>query len=187
MIKKSSIFMIVYVIFLFISVYISNDEYLSKIALGATLAGVFFACSDMFLNPAQYFSSQLNELKKSQLKLRNEIAKYPEEKRGEQYLIWQKKLDSNEDFLNKNLKKTKRMHIAGYIFFALGIFVFLMILAFYNPDFKVFGILLKNERTITILAFAIVVFNYSMQDLLFVKHKKNLETLENISEDENNG
>lgn len=187
MIKKSSIFMIVYVVFLFISMYISNDEYLSKIALGATLAGVFFACSDMFLNPAQYFGSQLNELKKSQLKLRNEIAQYPEEKRGEQYLVWQKKLDSNEDFLNKNLKKTKRMHISGYIFFALGIFVFLMILAFYNPDFKVFGILLKNERTITILAFAIVVFNYSMQDLLFVKHKKNLETLENISEDENNG
>ena len=56
--------MIVYVVFLFISVYISNDEYLSKIALGATLAGVFFACSDMFLNPAQYFGSQLNDLKK---------------------------------------------------------------------------------------------------------------------------
>ena len=53
MTKKSSIFIIVYALFLFISVFVPNGEQLGKIALGATLAGIFFACSDMFLIPAQ--------------------------------------------------------------------------------------------------------------------------------------
>lgn len=179
--------MIVYVVFLFFSVYISNDEYLSKIGLGATLAGAFFACSDMFLNPAQYFGSQLNKIKKSQLELKDEILNYPEDKKDKQYDNWLQNLNNNQIFLDKSFKKIKRMRISGYVSFAIGIFSFLTVLTFYNPDFKLFELLLKNEKEITILAFAIVVFNYCMQDFMFVKHKKAIESLAGIEEDEDNG
>ena len=74
MIKKSSIFIIVYALFLFISVFVPNGEQLGKIALGATLAGIFFACSDMFLIPAQYFGAQLDSIKKSQYELKTAAA-----------------------------------------------------------------------------------------------------------------
>ena len=82
MVKKSSIFMIVYVVFLFFSTYISNDEHLTKIALGATLAGIFFALSDMFLNPVQYFVPRLDDIKKSQFELKTNLLNYTDEEKS---------------------------------------------------------------------------------------------------------
>lgn len=181
--------MIVYVVFLFFSLYISNDEYLSKIALGATLAGVFFALSDMYSNPAQYFGTQLDNIKKSQLELKTELLNYTEEEKSKvtDYDALMQKLQHNEVLLNNKSKRIKRDHVAGYVLFGVGIFVFLSVVTFYNTDLKLFEGLLKCENGITILAFAVVVFNYAMQDFLFVKHKKQIEALERMEEEQTNG
>ena len=189
MMKKSSIFMIVYVVFLFFSTYISNDEHLTKIALGATLAGMFFACSDMFLNPAQYFGTQLDRIKKSQLELKNDLSNYTDEEKSKatKYDTWMQKLQDNEAFLDKKYKEMKRKRVAGYVSFAIGIFAFLYIITFYNADLKLFEVLLKNENKITIAAFAIVVANYAAQDLIFVKQQKEIEAFESIEEEQTNG
>ena len=189
MMKKSSIFMIVYIVFLFFSIYMSNDEHLTKIALGATLAGMFFACSDMFLNPAQYFGTQLDRIKKSLLELKNDLSNYTDEEKSKatKYDDWMQELQDNEAFLDKSYKKVKRMRVAGYISFAIGIFVFLTIMTFYNADSKPFEVLLKNENEITIVAFAVVVSNYAVQDWLFAKHQKEIEAFESIEEEQTNG
>ena len=189
MIKKSSIFMIVYVVFLFFSAYISNDEHLTKIALGATLAGMFFAWSDTFFNPVQYFVPQLDIIKEHQLKIKTDLLNYTEEEKSKatKYDDWMQKLQDNEAILKKSNKKVKRMRVAGYIFFAIGIFVFLTIMTFYNADLKLFELLLKSENRITIVAFAIVVSNYAIQDWLFVKQQKKIEAFESIEEEQTNG
>ena len=188
MMKKSSIFMIVYVVFLFFSIYISNDEHLTTIALGATLAGMFFACSDMFLSPAQYFGTQLDRIKKSQIELKNDLSNYTDEEKSKEakYDTWIQKLQDNEAFLDKKYKEMKRKRVAGYVSFAIGIFAFLYIITFYNADLKLFEVLLKNESKITIAAFAIVVANYAAQDLIFVKQQKEMKRL-SIEEEPTNG
>lgn len=166
MIKKGSIFIIVYTLFLFISVFIPNDEHLVKIALGATLAGMFFAFSDMLLNPAQFFVAQLDDIKKSQPKLKTDLLNNTDEEK------------TKEARLDKNYKKLKRMCTAGYISFAIGIFTFLSVITFYNADLKLFELLLKGEKEITIMAFAIVMANYTIQDWLFVTQQKDMEAFE---------
>lgn len=185
MVKKSRIFMIAYVVFLFFTTYISNDEHLTKIALGATLAGVFFAWSDMFLNPVQYFVPRLDDLKKRQFELKTNLLNYTDEEKSKatKYDDWMQELQDNEAFLDKSYKKVKRMRVAGYITFAIGIFVFLTIMTFYNADSKPFEVLLKNENEITIVAFAVVVSNYAVQDWLFVKQQKKIEAFESIEEE----
>ena len=189
MMKKSSIFMIVYVVFLFFSTYISNDEHLTKIALGATLAGVFFALSDMFLNPVQYFVPRLDDIKKSQFELKTNLLKYTDEEKSKatEYNDMMQKIKSNEAFLDKKYKEMKRNRVAGYVSFAIGIFAFLNIITFYNADLKLFEVLLKNVNKITIVAFAIVVANYAAQDLIFVKQQKEFEAFESIEEEQTNG
>lgn len=189
MVKKSSIFMIVYVVFLFFSTYISNDEHLTKIALGATLAGIFFALSDMFLNPVQYFVPRLDDIKKSQFELKTDLLNYTDEEKSKEakYDTWIQKLQDNEAFLDKKYKEMKRKRVAGYVSFAIGIFAFLYIITFYNADLKLFEVLLKNESKITIAAFAIVVANYAAQDLIFVKQQKEIEAFESIEEEQTNG
>lgn len=182
MIKKSSIVIIVYTLFLFISVFIPNDEHLVKIALGATLAGMFFAFSDTFLNPAQYFGAQLDNIKKSQLKLKTDLLNYTDEEKTKEskYDAWMQKIKNNEAQLDGNYKKVKRMCTAGYISFAIGILAFLSIITFYNADLKLFKLLLKGEKEITIMAFAIVMLNYTIQDWLFVTQQKEMDALEII-------
>ena len=189
MVKKSSIFMIVYVVFLFFSTYISNDEHLTKIALGATLAGMFFAWSDTFFNPVQYFVPQLDIIKEHQLKIKTDLLNYTEEEKSKatKYDDWMQKLQDNEAFLDKKYKEMKRKRVAGYVSFAIGIFAFLYIITFYNADLKLFEVLLKNESKITIAAFAIVVANYAAQDLIFVKQQKEIEAFESIEEEQTNG
>lgn len=182
MIKKGSIFIIVYTLFLFISVFMPNDEHLVKIALGATLAGMFFAFSDMLLNPAQYFGAQLDNIKKSQLKLKTDLLNYTDEEKTKEseYDAWMQKIKNNEARLDKNYKKMRRMRAAGYVSFAIGILAFLSVITFYNADLKLFELLLKGENKITIMAFAIVVSNYSIQDLFFVTQQKDMEAFEII-------
>ena len=181
--------MIVYVVFLFFSTYISNDEHLTKIALGATLAGIFFALSDMFLNPVQYFVPRLDDIKKSQFELKTDLLNYTDEEKSKatKYDTWMQKLQDNEAFLDKSYKKVKRMRVAGYISFAIGIFVFLTIMTFYNANSKPFEVLLKNENEITVVAFAVVVSNYAVQDWLCVKQQKKIEAFESIEEEQTNG
>ena len=70
------------------------------------------------------------------------------------------------------------MCTAGYISFAIGIFTFLSIITFYNADLKLFELLLKGEKEITIMAFAIVMANYTIQDWLFVTQQKDMEAFE---------
>ena len=180
MIKKSSIFIIVYALFLFISVFVPNGEQLGKIALGATLAGIFFACSDMFLIPAQYFGAQLDSIKKSQYELKTALLNYTDEEKSKtvEYDAWMQKIKGNEVLLDKYYKKMKRKRVAGYVSFAIGIF--LSIITFFNADLKLFELLLKNENAFTIMAFAIVVSNYAIQDLFFVTQQKDMEAFEII-------
>ena len=182
MIKKSSIFIIVYALFLFISVFVPNDEHLIKIALGATLAGVFFAFSDMLLNPAQYFGAQLDSIKKSQYELKTALLNYTDEEKSKtvEYDAWMQKIKGNEVLLDKYYKKMKRKRVAGYVSFEIGIFAFLSIITFFNADLKLFELLLKNENAFTIMAFAIVVSNYAIQDLFFVTQQKDMEAFEII-------
>lgn len=184
MIKKSSIFIIVYALFLFISVFVPNDEHLIKIALGATLAGVFFAFSDMLLNPAQYFGAQLDSIKKSQYELKTALLNYTDEEKSKtvEYDAWMQKIKGNEVLLDKYYKKMKRMRAAGYVSFAIGILTFLTVITFYNADLKLFELLLKNENAFTIMAFAIVVSNYAAQDLIFVNQQKDMEAFGCIKE-----
>ena len=186
MIKKSNIFMIVYVVFLLFSI-LSDGEYLSKIALGATLAGLFFAFSDSFLNSAQYFAPRYNALKNSQSELRNEILIYYKLEKREELDACLKEIDNNMILINKRIREIKRKSIAGYILLGLGIFVFLSILTFYNTDSKIFEFLINNENTITILAFAMVIFNYCMQDMIYTRHGEEVDTLNTKSEEESNG
>ena len=183
MMKKSSIFMIVYIVFLFFSIYMSNDKHLTKIALGATLAGMFFACSDMFLNPAQYFGTQLDRIKKSQLELKNDLSNYTDEEKSKatKYDDWMQELQDNEAFLDKSYKKVKRMRVAGYISFAIGIFVFLTIMTFYNADSKPFEVLLKKLFSMSRTTFVIAEFFLSSsfasdEREIVTKSSKSLET-----------
>lgn len=182
MIKKSSIFIIVYALFLFISVFVPNGEQLGKIALGATLAGIFFACSDTFLISAQYFGAQLDSIKKSQYELKTALLNYTDEEKSKtvEYDAWMQKIKGNEVLLDKYYKKMKRKRVAGYVSFAIGIFAFLSIITFFNADLKLFELLLKNENAFTIMAFAIVVSNYAIQDLFFVTQQKDMEAFEII-------
>ena len=105
--KKSSIFVIVYVMFLFFSTYIPNDEYLTKIALGASLAGMFFAWSDMFLNTVQHFVPRLDNIKKIQCDLKTELLNYTDEEKskGEIYDTLMQKYMTEKYYLIKNIKK----------------------------------------------------------------------------------
>ena len=185
MMKKSSIFMIVYVVFLAFSIYISDDEHLTKIALGTTFASMFFACSDMFFNSAQYLGTLLDRIMKSHLEVKYNLFKCNDmEKLEVKCDDWMQNLQDKESFLHKSYIKVKRMRAIGNIIFAIGIFVFLSVITFYNADLKLFEELLKNERKITILAFAIVVANYTAQDLIFVKQRKDIiEVYESIEEE----
>lgn len=180
--------MIVYVVFLLISSVISNDDNMSKIALGATLSGIFFAFSDSLLNPVQYFCNEYDSIKKAITHIKEQILNLPEDikSKNNKYDACLNDLSKCEKTMDKNLKHIKRMRVAGYIFFAIGIFVFLFVVTFYSNDYKIFQYLLKYENNITITAFAMVIFNYFIQDVFFINHQKEYEEIEKIVEDKLN-
>lgn len=182
--------MMVYTVFLFFSFFcISNDEYLSKITLAATLAGMFFAGSDTLLTPAQYFSTELSIIKKDILDMKSEIlnriAKEPAH--SDKYNDCMQDVINTEARIDECNKHIKRLYIVGYIAFALGIFAFLTVITFYNTNLKLFAALLNAENRITILAFAFVVLNYLLQDLLVSKTQKDIDAIKNTQEEKPNG
>lgn len=178
--------MIIYVLLLLLSCFVAKNEYLSKIALAATLPSVFFAYSDVYLNSSPYFDMAFTKLKDSNSKLQAEIqiALESEKYNKDECESLLKRTNAREVFINKQLNRVKKMYVVGGIVFGIGIFVFLAVITFYNPNLTVFRLLLKNEKSITIFAFAMVVLNYFILDMLFTAKKKVIEKLTPIKTEE---
>lgn len=139
--KRSNSFLLVYGIFLLISSIFSDYEILYKISLAATISSLCFTLSDFCLNNGY--------------KLKNEID-------------LSKETSDKNDSLKKIQKYNHKMIIfiilTGKIAFILGDFLFLIITIYYDEKYFIFKIFKDSGNRLTIIAFAIVMLNYWLQD-----------------------
>lgn len=165
--------MLVYIIFLYICSFIYESDYIYKISLAATFSSVFFTFSDVFFSLKRNLKTYLNKISKFNDCLGKDIKSYI--------------LKSEQDTFYENMKREisklekllKPTNILGNISFALGVFVFLMILAFYNEEYVIFQYLIKYQNQITIQAFAIVLLNYFFDDVIYKKINNRLDSVIN--------
>lgn len=182
--RKSNIFLLAYIIFLFICSFICKNDYINKISLAATFASAFFAISDMFLSPIKHFEKNIKRILKSNESLGEILNSHKKEVEQDKY--FPQSLESYEHTKQTVLeldKSLKRYSIYGNIFFGLGVFIFLFILAFYNDDYIIFQNITKYQNQITIFAFAVVVLNYFIDDVIYKKYNTIFESINNIVEE----
>ena len=138
--RKANIFLLAYAIFLFFVGFFTNTEILSKISLGASIAGVCFAISDFCLAPGYEMRNELVEL----------AGRISDEKSTEK--------------LNKIKKRTDTVINIGEFMLFMGMVMFLVITVCYEDTVAFFRFIEKFESKATIIAFAVITANYWLQD-----------------------
>ena len=150
--KKSNLFLLVYGIFLLGSAVFLNDEMLYKVVLAATISGLFFTFSDFLLSNGYKLKKEVDSLKETS---------YP------------------SDSLKKIINSINRIIIIGKITFVLGDFLFLIIAIYYNEKYFIFKVFKGIGNKLTIIAFAIVMLNYWLEDWYVEKIKEKFSIYKN--------
>lgn len=138
--RKANIFLLAYAIFLFFVGFFANTEILSKISLGASIAGVCFAISDFCLAPGY--------------EMRNELAK----------LATRIDNEKSATEINNLKKRTNKVIFIGEFMLFVGMVMFLVITVCYEDTVAFFRFIEKFESKATIIAFAVITANYWLQD-----------------------
>lgn len=152
--RKSNIFLLAYAIFLFFVGFFANDEVLAKLSLGASIAGVCFAISDLCLAPGYEMRNELVEL----------AGRISDEKSTEK--------------LNKIKKRTDMVINIGEFMLFMGMVMFLVITVCYEDTVAFFRFIGKFESKATIIAFAVITANYWMQDWIKDKNQEFIHSMD---------
>lgn len=153
--RKSNIFLLAYAFFLFFASFFVNAEVLSKISLGASIAGVCFAISDFCLA--------------SGYENRNKLAELAERINDEKSI----------EKLNKIKKRINKTIDIGEFMLLLGMFMFLLITVCYEDTVVFFRFIEKLEPKATIISFAVIAVNYLLQDWFKDKNDEIIHTIDN--------
>lgn len=155
--RNSNVFLLAYAIFLLFIGFFASDEVLSKISLGASMAGVCFAISDFCLAPGYEMQNKLVELE----------GRINDEKSVEK--------------LYKIKKRTNIVIYTGVFMLFLGMIMFLVITVCYEKAVAFFRFVEEFEPKATIIAFGVIAANYWLQDWIEDKNQEFIHSIENTS------
>lgn len=154
--RKANIFLLAYAIFLFLVGFFANDEVLTKISLGASIAGVCFAISDLCLAPGYEMRNELVEL----------AGRISDEESTEK--------------LNKIKKRTDTVINIGEFMLFMGMVMFLVITVCYEDTVAFFRFIEEFEPQATIIAFAAIAVNYWLQDWIKDKNQEFIHSMDQV-------
>lgn len=151
--RKSNVFLLAYAIFLLFIGFFASAGVLSKISLGAAIAGVCFAISDFCLAPGY--------------EMRNELAELAT------------RIDNEKSVaeINDLKKRTNKVIFIGEFMLFVGMVMFLVITVCYDDTVAFFRFIEKFESKATIIAFAVIAVNYWLQDWIKEKNDKIICTM----------
>ena len=201
--KKSTIFLWAYAAFLLLSVFIcpllSDNETLSQICIGATVAGYFFAVADFYeyrsevQNQKMKIETKINALEKRVALSANDLigllgdsktfaeTAYMKSAEWNALLADTKDLECSCNNVNtgqmvKREKNKKYYTKCSGSLYGVGFFAFLIVTIFE----KAYLFLKGSSDILTIMAFAIIILTYTAKETSNLRNKEEKDKLESL-------
>ena len=170
--KRQNITLLFFGIFLIVTNVSQDNTILSKVALGATISGVFLVISDCYLGMGTRGKTLIDLIHRQGRNILSDISEkdmenYRESIKNSDGKIKQE-VEAATNFLN-------RVILVGNVCFGLGVFSFLLVLGFYDESNPIFNGIKKIESRLTIISFSIIMINYWLQNYLEEKYKMMLK------------